>query len=68
MYLMVCSHRVVFCCLQGRDKLSVKLAQTDGIVDMDEEDIEKVWSVATSYRVHVKVPLFKQLLSHLLLV
>ncbi len=34
---------VVVCCLQGRDKVAVKLARTDDVIQVEDEDIEKVF-------------------------
>ena len=46
MILCVCVCVCVCVCLQGKDTKKVKLAETDDLIDVDEEDLEKVWSHA----------------------
>ena len=45
--------QILFTCLQGKDTKKVKLAQTDDIIDVDEEDLEKV---RRSHDCHVTTP------------
>ena len=43
---------LLFVCVQGKDTKKVKLAQSDDVIDVDEEDLEKV---RRSHDYHVTV-------------